>query len=326
MQTHLPHEHAATLDLPTLQPRPDSWQQFAWDELTLEELIALQRSLRSIIETRRKRSGELRQQDMSLVRERKLPAHLHGDDVYYKAKIASVGPLALRDSLQQIDRCVLGVSLGGSNAAMFQGAKLEASVRWIAARARHCRVLVGDSMGRISLQVRHGMDPDTAEREAHALGRRWAAEAEAAFRHYSSEQVTFEICYSSEYSRHARFQEYHEQILALYQNEASLRRLVHAFSDDYLARTARSIASGPGWSDHWRTLGREYLLEEMALVACLVADGWPMMVYPGSIDSFVEIAEGRHPALPEALQAFQFVSLHLKKRGQEHGGAEQDEE
>ena len=26
---------------------------------------------------------------------------------------------------------------------MFQGAKLEASVRWIATRARHCRVLVG---------------------------------------------------------------------------------------------------------------------------------------------------------------------------------------
>jgi tRNA-dependent cyclodipeptide synthase len=326
MQTQPRHEHAATLDLPILQPPPGSWQQFAWDQLTLDELIALQRSLRPIIEAKRKRSGELRQQNTGLVRERKLPEHLHGNDVYYKAKVASVGPSALRDSLQQIDRCILGVSLGGGNAAMFQGAKLEASVRWIAARARHCRVLVGDSMGRISLQVRHGMDPETAEREAHALGRRYAAEAEATFRHYGNEHVTFEICYTSEYSHHPCFREYHEQILALYQTDASLRQLVHAFSDDYLSRTARSIDSGPGWSDHWRALGREYLLEEMALVACLVADGWPMMVYPGSIDSFVEIAEGRHSALPEALQAFQFVSLHLKKRGQESGGAEQDEE
>lgn len=330
MQTQPRHEHARvgdiTHDQPVAQAAPGSWQQFAWDQLTLDELIALQRSLRPIIEAKRKRSGELRQQEAGLVRERKLPEHLHGTDVYYKAKIASVGPSALRGSLDRIERCILGVSLGGSNAAMFQGGKLEASVRWIAARARHCRVLVGDSMGRISLQVRHGMDPETAEREARALGRRYAAEAEATFRHYSNEQVTFEICYSSEYSNHAYFREYHDRIRALYQTDASLHRLVNAFSDDYLSRTARSIASGPGWSDHWRTLGREYLLEEMALVACLVADGWPMMVYPGSIDSFVEIAEGRHPTLPETLQAFQFVSLHLKKRGQENGDAEQDEE
>jgi tRNA-dependent cyclodipeptide synthase len=303
-----------------------SWQQFAWDQLTLDELIALQRTLRPVIEAKRKRAGELRKQGTGAARPRKLPDHLHGDEVTYKAKISNVGPAALRGSLQQIDRCILGVSLGGSNAAMFQGAKLEASVRWIAARARHCRVLVGDSMGHISLQVRHGMDPETAEREARALGRRYAAEAEAVFRHYSNEDVTFESCYSSEYARHPCFAGFHDRIRALYQTDASLRRLVDTFSADYLARTARSIASGPGWSEHWKQLGREYLLEEMALVTCLVADGWPMMVYPGSIDSFVEIAEGRHPALPEALQAFQFVALHLKKRGQQDSDAEQNDD
>ena len=311
---------------PSFHASAASWQQFGWDQLTLDELIALQRTLRPVIEAKRKRAGELRKQDPGATRARKLPDHLHGDEVYYKAKIANVGPAALRDSLQQIDRCILGVSLGGSNAAMFQGAKLEASVRWIAARARHCRVLVGDSMGRISLQVRHGMDPETAEREARALGSRYAAEAEAVFRHYSNEDVTFEICYSSKYANHPCFAELHDQVRALYQTDPSLRGLVDSFSDDYLSRTARSTASGPGWSEHWKKLGREYLLEEMALVACLVADGWPMMVYPGSIDSFVEIAEGRHPALPAALQAFQFVALHLKKRGQQDLDAEQNDE
>jgi tRNA-dependent cyclodipeptide synthase len=168
--------------------------------------------------------------------------------------------------------------------------------------------------------------PRTAEGAALALARRYAAQAEAVFRHYSSEDVTFEICYSSQYANHPCFAELHDQVRALYQTDASLRRLVDSFSDDYLSRTARSIASGPGWSEHWKKLGREYLLEEMALVACLVADGWPMMVYPGSIDSFVEIAERRHPALPAALQAFQFVSLHLKKRGHHDGGDEQNDE
>lgn len=86
MQTQPRHEHARvgdiTHDQPVVQAAPGSWQQFGWDQLTLDELIALQRSLRPIIEAKRKRSGELRQQEAGLVRERKLPEHLHGTDVY----------------------------------------------------------------------------------------------------------------------------------------------------------------------------------------------------------------------------------------------------
>jgi tRNA-dependent cyclodipeptide synthase len=318
-----PPRHAEAQDLP--HSPSDAWQQFAWDKLPLDELIAVQRALRPVIEAKRKRAGELRQQGADPVSGRALPAHLLGNGLYYKAKVASLGPASLRGSLRQIDRCVLGVSLGGSNAAMFQGAKLEASVRWIAARARRCRVLIGDSMGRISLQVRHGMDPETAQRVAHELGRCYARKAEKMVSHYSGADVAFELCYSSEYASHPCFGAYHDHVRALYRTDVPLRRLVDAFADDYLTRTARRVATVRRWSDHWRTLGREYLLEEMALVACLVADGWPMMVYPGAIDSFVAIAEGRHPALPAPLQALQFVALHLKKRGQPSGDADLNE-
>lgn len=36
-----------------------------------------------------------------------------------------------------------------------------------------------------------------------------------------------------------------------------------------------------------------------------------MLVYPGSIDSIVEVAEGRHPAVPAPLRAFQYIALWL---------------
>jgi tRNA-dependent cyclodipeptide synthase len=299
----------------------------AWDQLSVDELVTMQRTIRAVIEAKRKHAGELRRKDAGTASGPGLPEPLYRDGAYYKAKVAGVGPTRLRDSLDTIDRCILGVSLAGSNAAMFHGAKLEASVRWIAARARRCRVLVGDSMGRISLQIRHGVHPDEALQEAQALGRRYVADTQALFRHYTTERVDFEVCYSSDYTSHPSFGAFQDQVLARYETDDALRRLVHAFSDDYLARTARSVAQGTGFSEQWRALGRAYLLEEMALIACLVADGWPLMVYPGSIDSFTEIAEGRHPALPASLQAFQFVSLHLKKRdghldaGAEHGAA-----
>jgi hypothetical protein len=51
------------------------------------------------------------------------------------------------------------------------------------------------------------------------------------------------------------------------------------------------------------------------LFACLAEDGWPVLVYPGSIDSIIEVAEGRHPTLPAPLRALGFISLWLDAKG-----------
>jgi len=98
----------------------------------------------------------------------------------------------------------------------------------------------------------------------------------------------------------------------LYAQDDAFRALVHAFGGEYLARTARSVGAGEaGPSERWRQLAHEYLLEEIALFACLAEDGWPVLVYPGSIDSIVEVAEGRHPAVPAPLRALRFIALWL---------------
>jgi tRNA-dependent cyclodipeptide synthase len=289
-------------------------QQIDWDQIEVDDLVTLQRQLRATIEARRKLNGKLKQQSGG-GGERVLPEPLYAGKAGYRTLVHKVAPVQIRDSVDKLDRCVLGVSLGGSNAAEFHGAKLEAIVRWIAARANHCCILVGDSLGRISLEVREGMAPEVAEREARALGRRYAEETEAIFRRYTSDQVTFELRYGTEFADHPSFQPYLAEVRALYDADDAFRALVHAFAGEYLARTARSLGRGEV-RGRWQTIAREYLIEEIALLACLAADGWPALVYPGSIDSIVEIAEGKHPSLPAPLQALQFVSLWLDaKRG-----------
>jgi hypothetical protein len=64
-------------------------------------------------------------------------------------------------------------------------------------------------------------------------------------------------------------------------------------------------------SERWQRIAREYLIEEIALLACMAVDGWPALVYPGSIDSIVEIAEGRFPTLPAPLKDLRFIALWL---------------
>jgi tRNA-dependent cyclodipeptide synthase len=153
---------------------------------------------------------------------------------------------------------------GGSNALDFHGAKLEATVRWIATR---CCVLVGDSLGRISLEVREGLAPEVAEREAYALGRRFVAETEAIFRRYTTDEVSFEIRYGTDYASHESFPSYLHEVHTLYRENDAFRALAHEFGGEYQI-------------ERWQLLAHEYLLEELALFACLAEDGWPELVYP----------------------------------------------
>jgi tRNA-dependent cyclodipeptide synthase len=296
-------EHAST-DEPRIRG-----QQIDWDHFELEELVALQRSVRDAIEAKRKLAGKVKRATNG---ERLLPEPLYAGKAGYRTQVTQVAPAHLRSSVDKIDRCVLGVSLGGSNAASFQGAKLEAVVRWIAARANHCCILVGDSLGRISLQVREGMAAETAEREARALGQRYVAETAAIFQRYTTDQVTFEVRYGTAYANHPSFRPYLDSVRATYQDDASFRVLVHAFGDEYLARTLRSTGRDEASAgERYRQIAHEYLLEEIALLACFAEDGFPVLVYPGSIDSIVEIAEGRFPALPAPLRALGFIALWL---------------
>jgi tRNA-dependent cyclodipeptide synthase len=288
------------------------WHRIEWDQLEVEELSAVQRKVRATIDAKRKLAGKLRQVDRGAGRERRLPQPLHAGKSGYRALVSQVAPAQLRASVDKLDHCVLGVSLGGSNALDFHGAKLEATVRWIASRATRCCVLVGDSLGRISLEVREGLAPEVAEREARALGRRYAAETEAIFRHYTTDEVSFEIRYGTGYADHKNFRPYLHDVHTLYQEDNAFRALVHSFGGEYQARTARSLTSSDvGLSERWQHLAHEYLLEEIALFACLAEDGWPVLVYPGSIDSIIEVAEGRHPSLPAPLRVLGFISLWL---------------
>jgi hypothetical protein len=110
------------------------WHRIAWDQLELDELAAIQRQVRAAIDAKRKLAGRLRQMGCGVGRERRLPEPLHGGKSGYRALVSQVAPAQLRASTDKLGHCILGVSLGGSNAHTFHGAKLEATVRWIAAR------------------------------------------------------------------------------------------------------------------------------------------------------------------------------------------------
>lgn len=226
----------------------------------------------------------------------------------YKAKIASVSPPAMRTQFENEDACFLGVSLENTH---FSRPKLEAMLEWVARRFSRCTLLVGDSIHRITLESTRGYRPESALREALALGDRFIASNDdlvAAFR----DRILFRYATCSEVQHSTDYARYHSELRAQFATDQAFRLSVRSFAQNYHRRSWDLLDA----DTRARRLERscDYFLEEFAVFACLRRRGLGVMVYPGAFSTLEEIARGRHPGTCSELRGLTIVSLQIKRR------------
>lgn len=230
----------------------------------------------------------------------------------YKAGFKQVAPAAAAHLEHGGERCMLGVSMGNAN---FEGARLEASIEWISERFKHCAVVLGDSVYRLTLELLEGLDPDAALARALEQGAAFARTYAPLLRQYGK-TCKFEILRFSEVEKDPRFAPHLASLHDLAGSDAAFRQSIDDFAALYLGRgdklDANPFAVSP---DRAAQIAKDYLIEESALFCVLEEMGWPVLVYPGSIASIADLCEGRFPATPAPLTRMAFVSLDLRKRG-----------
>lgn len=228
----------------------------------------------------------------------------------YHVLVNEVSPEIERHKLEDYDSCFLGISLENPS---FSTVKLIAMTDWIAKRFRSCKVLIGDSLHRLTLQIDHR---DLTERQALTqallLGKAYINTELAVFdRHLNT--CTFEFIYCSEIQQLNNYQEYYEIFQDLCQNNVKLAEAVNTFSLEFVRRHLEINRSCI--SDHdFLEICRQYLLEELAIFACLFESHLCPILYPGSLSIFEEIAKGEHADVPACLQNMIYVSLRFKRR------------
>lgn len=230
----------------------------------------------------------------------------------YKASFASVAPKRAAYFEFGGDRCMLGVSLGNAN---FEGARFEATVEWISERFDHCAVVVGDSVYRLTLQLLEGLDPAAARTKAITAGADFARAYTGVLAQFGG-KCSFEILPFSTVEQQPNFAGHLERLQAMAQSDAAFARSVTDFADLYLGR-GNKLETTPHAVDAAtaQRIAHDYLIEESALFCCLEEMGWPVLVYPGSIDSIAQLCEGKFADTPEPLKRMAFLSLDLRKRG-----------
>lgn len=228
----------------------------------------------------------------------------------YRGKVRRVAPESARGRLREIRRCFLGVSLENENFECDQ--RLRGTLRWIGRHFNECLVLVGDWVHRHTLQIRNpNLDPGAAEEAAIRLGERFMSEKRAVFDEFSR-TCQFEYLTMAEVARGASFEQYHAQMTELASQSADYSRALRSFADEFVGRRPGDDTSQVRSAENVER-SMAYLLEEGAIFACLERRGWPVMVYPGSIDPFIAIADGEFPEAPQELQRLISVSLKFRR-------------
>ncbi|MBP0029308.1 tRNA-dependent cyclodipeptide synthase [Roseofilum sp. Guam] len=268
-----------------------------WNQFSLEQLKKIQSQVSQAI--------SCKQKSLSLNENKTSPMY------HYQAGLAKVCPRHLCNSLADYQSCVFLISLGSKN--FMDTRRLKATIEWISDNFRSCTVIIGDSLYRLTLEVRHQSTAETALQAALQTGQEFIKQNQSYFYQYA-QKCDFQFKRTSEIEKISQFLAYYQQVQELYQNEPSFQELVNRFAYAYLHRgKAIHIDQEHQQKSQEIALVTTYFLEESAILACLVEAGDSVFVYPGAIKTFEEISEGLHPEVPEPLQRMIWVSLRLKK-------------
>jgi tRNA-dependent cyclodipeptide synthase len=222
----------------------------------------------------------------------------------YKAKLRYASPVSAKKSINNYRKCILGFSMENPS---FERTKVEAMVGWINKRFEHCLVVIGDSIHRNTLQINHDIGEEEATQQAHRMAQNVAEEYRDIFER-SCNACHFEYVFCSEVQKKAEYQNYHDQLWALVDKNQHFAKSVRKFAEYFVKRRNVDL-------EEYFRLSSTYLLEELAIFTCLVKQGWPVFVYPGTFGILKEIADGEHPNVPDELQSLVNIGLELKVRG-----------
>lgn len=217
-------------------------------------------------------------------------------------------PNSKRASIDSYGRCFAGISLGNEN---FSTAKLLALSHWIDARFSKCVILIPDSVYRLSLQISHGMSEPEAVKAAARMADNFIEQSCQIFK--ENGDCCFTILRSRDVVTTPEYQENLNKITNLYANDDAFKQAVLRFTESFLSRKFQQPLDSVK-RDRLVDLSSQFLIEELSIAACLVEQGYPVSVYPGTIEIFHEIAAGLYEGLPQPLQSLVNVGIYYKKR------------
>jgi tRNA-dependent cyclodipeptide synthase len=225
----------------------------------------------------------------------------------YRVEIEEVIPESAKKELKNYEHCFLGVSLESDQ---FSTTRLVAMADWISKHFKKCTIFVGDSIHRITLEINQNLNEYQARNKALILGREYIYNASYVFENYAA-NCNYDVIFCSDIQKTEDYYKYHELLQKNVKNDVILSNLFKFHAREFVLHHFESNTEN---FEFYVEMSCRYLLEEIAITACLVKYGLSIMVYPGSLGIFKELTLGHYPGIPDCLQNIIYVYLRLKGR------------
>lgn len=219
----------------------------------------------------------------------------------YSVEIKQFFPKISTDLADDYSSCVLAINLESSK---FTPEKIEAFCKWIETKFKSCLILIADSLYGLSIQM---LDQKLDEQKANLLA---LSKAEKLIQAISDKfeikkQSDFEILLCSEVQKYPDYEEYRQNIELYSKQEPRFKSSIQNFAKGFLSSKQIPL------SDKFIQMTCEYVIEDLAIFACISQRGYKALIYPGYLPLFIEIVNGEYLQLISQLQNLVYYEMTI---------------
>ena len=210
------------------------------------------------------------------------------------------------------ERCFFTISVGTHNQSVEE---IAFAYSWAKSKYIISQLLIGDSLYKITLQIREGLTQADAENKAFEVAETLIND----FRRFAKEKRPISIKRTSDIMQSSEFKQAYFKVERFYEKDDGFKNAVDTDAQKYIDRqiAKKNLKVKPG---EGLDLSILYLKQEIAVYLLLAEQGWLVDLYLGQeIPTLAKIMEGRLPAAPDALKRRVNIGLRRKFLGNEDG-------
>ena len=201
--------------------------------------------------------------------------------------------------------CFFTISVGTKNQSIEE---ISAAYLWAKRKYIIKSLLIGDSLYRITLQIREGLTEEEANEKSAQISEKLISD----FQNLTHEKTPVSIKRTSNIIECVDFDKAYAEIESLYKVNNSFKDAVDADAQRYISRqrARKNLRVTP---DEGLDLSISYLKQEIAVYLLLAEQGWLVDLYLGQeIPTLAKIMEGELPVAPEGLK--RRVNIELRRQ------------
>ena len=229
-----------------------------------------------------------------------------------KIKIIKVTPNISREQLSFEQKCFIAVSM--NNTFFLDSNKLLLLLEYIDSRFKECIVVIADELYRHNLASLDGMSSSRAHSKSLTLGDNFLKLYNNL--PFVAQKCLFSVRRWSEFLQDQRYLDYKEQLEHLRVNNMEFQVELESTSIAFVDRQLKNGLLPKGSYTYAQSNSENYILEELAVYAILVDDGFSVDLYPGSYLPVLDgIVTKKYADSPESLINKINVQIKSVKKG-----------